>query len=154
MKLINYNSKESLILKKVFSKYPLLDYNLIYYIESFIYKNIEEYFPNGKLKIKYRLKFNKKDGEYIEYYPNGNIYKKLFYLNDKIIDDCLIYYKNGNLADHSIYKQINGKIYKHGLQTFYCTCGNKSYTMVYDKGNYVSCEMHNSIGDCKNHKIT
>jgi len=154
MKLINFNSIEGLILKKVFDNYPLLDKYLIYYIESFIYENKEEYFSNGNLKLKYRLKFGKRDGEYTEYHSNGKLYKKIFYINDKYVKDCLIYYNNGNLADHSIYKEINGEVYKHGLQTFYCTCGTNLYTMIFDKGQYISSEMYNSIGDCKNHSNT
>ena len=152
MKLINFNSIEGLILKKVFNKYPLLDNNLIYYIESFIYKNVEEYFANGNLRSKYRLKFDKIDGEYNDYHENGKLYKKIFYIKDKT--DYLTYYDNGNLAEHSIYKEIDGKLYKHGIQSFYCTCGTNLYTMLFNKGECVSSEIYNSIGDCENHNNT
>jgi antitoxin component YwqK of YwqJK toxin-antitoxin module len=68
MKFEKFNSQEYNIVKEVFNKYPLLDNNLAYLVESFIYKTI---IIDDFYYTKYVLKYDQIDGEHI--YRNGDL---------------------------------------------------------------------------------
>jgi antitoxin component YwqK of YwqJK toxin-antitoxin module len=102
MKFNNYDSNELKILENI-----ILNYNgdkyLANYIESFIYSYKEENYINGNKKIKYRLKYDLKDGKYVEWWNNGNILMEIDYKDDMIHGFKKIYYPNGKLWSISKY---------------------------------------------------
>ena len=56
--LVDYKSTEKDILLDILNEYPLMDSANIYsIIKNMIYEEVEEYYDNGTLKCKYRLRF-------------------------------------------------------------------------------------------------
>lgn len=53
--------------------------------KTIIYKMIQEYYPNGQIKLDYNLAINKYDSLYREWYENGRIKKRLIYEKNKVI---------------------------------------------------------------------
>ena len=102
MKFENINSVEQGILNTVFEKYPLMDMNISKVIESFIYKKITTYYPNGCVMEEYTKRYENCIGEYIIWFDEkdpknskSRIFRKSNYNNNGKKDYHVKYYLNG-----------------------------------------------------------
>lgn len=73
--------------------------------------NIIEYYSNNKIKLKYSLHNNIKDGKYEEFYINGNPKMLCLYENGVIKDSSVYFYENKNGLIKSIKYWKKGNIY-------------------------------------------
>jgi len=83
-------------------------------------QSIQTYYDNeSKIKEKYFIINNKKEGEYVKYYENGNIYIECSYVNGKLDGEYIKYYIDGQIEEkynytngilESIFDYENGKI--------------------------------------------
>jgi antitoxin component YwqK of YwqJK toxin-antitoxin module len=60
-------------------------YYLNYNDKTINYKQIIEYYSDGRTKYEYNLLINKYDGIYREWYPNGILKKRLTYNQNKVV---------------------------------------------------------------------
>lgn len=68
-------------------------------------ENIEEYYPDGSIKISIQTDENGiPDGEYLEYYNSGEIKVKGVYKKGMINDTVYYFYENGKLKEKGIMK--------------------------------------------------
>jgi antitoxin component YwqK of YwqJK toxin-antitoxin module len=117
MKFEKFNSEEYYILKDVLNNYPLMDHNIAYLVESFIYKTIREYYSSEEVKLKYEyvVRFDKKHGKYTTWYENGNKDIECFYKDGKLEGEYKCWYKNGNKEVECFYKddKLEGEYKKY-----------------------------------------
>lgn len=64
----------------------------------------EEYYPNGKLKLRIQVNNTIANGLYEEYYETGELKAKSTYKNGLLIDTVFTYHKNGKLESKGIQK--------------------------------------------------
>lgn len=69
------------------------------------YKIIQEYYPDGQIKLDYNLAINKYDGLYTEWYASGIMKKRLIYEKNKVISYIEHWDIRGN--KHFIYYGLN-----------------------------------------------
>ena len=137
-KLIDFKSEEKEILLSIFNQFPTIDNWIASIVENYIYSYIEEveevkpfmlsFYPftpsNPSIKnsnkmdsnftqlvIRYRMRFDQKDGEFKTYFINGVLKSEMNYKNDKLNGEYKEYFTNGQLAESVMYK--NGK--RNGL---------------------------------------
>jgi len=65
----------------------------------------KEFYQNGNIKIYYKIKKGKKNGEYLEFYEDGTIKTKGKYKNDLMTGEWKFYNKNGELIEKKEYKE-------------------------------------------------
>lgn len=65
----------------------------------------KEFYSNGNLKIFYKIKKGKKNGEYLEYYENGNIKIKGKFKDDLMTGEWKFFDENGFLIEKKYYKE-------------------------------------------------
>ena len=64
----------------------------------------EEYYPDGKLKIKGALKNGKREGQWISWYENGQEWSECTYKNGKKDGAIASWYENGIQRYEGVYK--------------------------------------------------
>jgi hypothetical protein len=122
--------------------------------------NIVEYYSNNKIKLKYSLQNNVKNGKYEEFYNNGNPKMLCLYENGIMKDSSVYFYENKNGLIKSI-KYLkkgnfwfqkdffeNGKImregkllkdnFRIGIWNFYCSGNYKSEVIEFLNINNIS----------------
>jgi len=102
MRFDNFNSIEQNLLNIIFQSYPLMDLNISKLIESFIYRKITTYYPNGCVEEEYTKRFENCVGDYIIWFDEkdpknskSRIFKKSFYIDGKKDGLETTYYLNG-----------------------------------------------------------
>ncbi len=103
-KFENYNTPEFKVVKDVFAEYPLMEPYLAHIVEEYLYTTIREYFDNGQLSLKYRVKNGKKDGEYKMWWSNGQLKVQKYYKEGKKEGEYKEWYENGQLYIKEYYK--------------------------------------------------
>jgi hypothetical protein len=84
-KLYDFKSPEKVILDEVFNNIPMMDKWIPSIIENYIYSlKIKQNSVTKNINTKYRIKYDKKDGEYEQFYRNGALAIKTTYINDEI----------------------------------------------------------------------
>lgn len=136
MKFEKFNSEEYNIVKQVFNNYPLMDINLAYLVESFIYKTIligTESDSDSNYYTKYVLKYGNIDGEHVfrnkdllvlsyykdgvrtgewKKYKNNILIEKMSFNNGKLDGEYLEYFPSGVLKikrtyiNHSLDREL------------------------------------------------
>lgn len=116
--------------------------------------NIEAYYPNGKLAVKFQFSNHGYIGEYKEYFPDGKLYFETFYENASKNGVEKTYYPNGNLMRERNFKYDeyqgaykyyleNGKLlidemfendFRHGAATYYDNTGQIKRKATYHYG--------------------
>ena len=130
MKFEKFNSIESNILKEIFKDYPLMDDNISYIIESFIYYNVIEYYSKNKIRTKYTKRFNKKHGEYKEWDTYNTLILDCNYKNDKLDGK----YKEFNIAGILNIECFYENNLLHGIYKKWNDYGTKNYECYYKYG--------------------
>ncbi len=140
-KFSDFNSDELNLIKSIFTQlhYLQLDINIAYIVEQYIYDIVKEYYPlkegeKIKLKCEYKLRFDKKNGQYKEFYPNGNKIVECFYSNDKKEGKCITWNpisEGNNKIVECFYSE--GKLNGEYID-YYPENGNKCETYFYSKG--------------------
>ncbi len=134
-KFSDFNSDELNLIKSIFTQlhYLQLDINIAYIVEQYIYDIVKEYYPlkegeKIKLKCEYKLRFDKKNGQYKEFYPNGNKIVECFYSEGKLNGEYIDYYpENGNKCETYFYSKgkKNGKYihyYNNSTNSIHIEC--------------------------------
>ena len=100
--------------------------------DGFYYEKLSKYVFTGEVigKEKGRIKYGKREGEWVKYHDNGNVSYRGSYKNGKEEGESLWYYRNGQSSDKGSYK--NGK--KEGEWVGYMTSGKVSYRVSYKNG--------------------
>lgn len=116
--------------------------------------NIEGYYPNGKLAVKFQFSNKGYTGEYKEYFPDGKLYYEVTYENELRNGIEKTYYPNGNLMRERNFKHDeyqgaykyyfeNGKLFidemfendfRHGPATYYDANGQIKRKVNYHYG--------------------
>ncbi len=71
-------------------------------------KSFKQYFPDGTLRVKGQLKYEKKQGPWEEYYPNGSLGTLKNYSSGKLNGIAKVLYPNGIVKERINY--VNGSI--------------------------------------------
>ena len=154
-KLVDYNSVEKEILVEIFNIVPFMDNWIANIVENYIYSTVRWYYPEEKIELEYRMRFDKKDGEYKRWFDNGKLsdienYKegmldgeyKTWYSNDdqlyiqtsytkgKIEGEYKSWYPNGQYQIQTNY--VKGKI--EGEYKEWFDNGSPSIQTSYVKG--------------------
>jgi antitoxin component YwqK of YwqJK toxin-antitoxin module len=132
-KLTDFHSPEKDIILKTLDGIPLFDIYLATLIENYIYSYKEERYPdNNHLRKRYRVKYNKKDGEYKEWYSNCDTLSLDCYYIDGLLNGIFTtWYSNGN-----IWSRFN---YTNNIR-------NGEYKEWFHDGNlYIDCQYKNNL---------
>ncbi len=124
LKLINYNSIEGKVLKEFFQDHQI-DANIALIVESYIYKEVIEYYEDTgartslrdseqlrcdypatkQTKEKYTIKYGEKDGLYQEWYEDGQKCEECYYKEGKQEGLHQSWWPNGKIHIINNYKE-------------------------------------------------
>ncbi len=136
-KLINFNSIEQTLFKKVTNNIPLFDSNIALIFENYIYTKIVKYSTTINnsfiidIIIKATTRFKMKEGLYETWFKNGNKNVRCNYKDGKKDGLCEIWYENGNKWEECNYKDDE----KDGLYQEWYENGNLRMKQFYINDN-------------------
>jgi hypothetical protein len=90
-------------------------------------KTVNEFYPNGKLKLTYQTMNGLKDGKLLGYYQSGRLKYEDYYSNNLMNGSSKYFYENGRLYIEGTYTE--GK--PDGFFAFYSTDGRIDSTVEY-----------------------
>ena len=127
IKFENYNTPEFKVVKEIFSDYAHMELYLAHIVEEYLYTTVRGYWDNGQLKIEYRMKEEREDGEYKSWDKNAQLMSQCYYKEGNFEGEYKTWFRNGQLCVQCYYKEgkIEGeykKWYENGqlwLQKYY-----------------------------------
>ena len=127
--LINYNSSEGELLKPIFQLYTIDPY-IIRIVESYIYKEIINYYEDYNIFERYMTKYGLEDGKYEEFFESGIKSAEFYYKQGKLNGSWKSWHDNEQKWTICTYK--DDKL--EGLHQMWYSNGQKRKEMFFKDG--------------------